>query len=300
MARELLGNIRGPRGTEGPKGEDGGFNNETIGVNNLIDITKVSPRGTTSAVDYDLDNGLLNYNGVESYVSVNVTLNGVQHTFRVEDYLTNPSYYSGVLNFQMMDSDGDSVISARVSPKTNLSVDLTGRDRQEYNMLFRVTSSTSFSGFIEKPMLVEGDHTVLWNMSKNDHSYSTDYFRGRISATGIVSNTNTPLVVSLLETTGGFQYNSDSITLGSGTYLFNSRLSISFAGNEDVLHMSIFKNDERIARFRNNARSTLSSTYVVKAVEGDTLRFEYYYQGTPDNDTAFQRDDRTEFTITKL
>ena len=44
-----------------------------------------------------------------------------------------------------------------------VEVDLTGRDRQEYWVQLRVTNTELFSGFIEKPMLVEGDIPVLWN-----------------------------------------------------------------------------------------------------------------------------------------
>ena len=107
-------------------------------------------------------------------------LNGVKHVFRVEDFLSNPNYASGRINLQLLDSDNKVIINKFVTPKEIVEVDLTGRDRQEYWVQLRVTNTELFSGFIEKPMLVEGDIPVLWTPPSKTQYYLTANLTGTI------------------------------------------------------------------------------------------------------------------------
>ena len=251
MARQFLGNIKGERGPQGPKGDggepgkDGGFNGESIGVNNLINITNLTPRGETATYDYDLKNGVVNYSDIEWYLSQKVVLNGVKHVFRLEDFLSNPNYASGRINLQLMDSDRVVVTSVFVTPKTNVVVDLTGRDRQEYEVQIRVTNTELFSGFIEKPMLVEGDVSVLWNhkdiVVDNAHrnilyGYTIDKEETEIK---FVANNNDTIKFNdgFILDGGIYQINFNLRTQNTDSVIERNRYRIKFY-IDDVLYLS--------------------------------------------------------------
>ncbi len=103
------------------------------------------------------------YNGVQWVFSQSVSLSGVKHSLRVNDYVTNPNYYTGILRIEIADVNDEIVFISTISKNTVYTIDLTGIEIQEYTIKFRPTNATIFSGFIEKPMLVEGDFPVLWN-----------------------------------------------------------------------------------------------------------------------------------------
>lgn len=248
MARQFLGNIkgeRGPQGPQGPQGENGGFNGESIGLNNLIDIANLTPRGGTATYDYDLKNGVVNYSDIEWYLSQNVVLNGVKHVFRLEDFLSNPNYASGRINLQLLDSDRVAVSTVLVTPKTNVVVDLTGRDRQEYEVQIRVTNTELFSGFIEKPMLVEGDVSVLWNhkdiVVDNAHrnilyGYTIDKEETEIK---FVANNNDTIKFNdgFILDGGIYQINFNLRTQNTNSVIERNRYRIKFY-IDDVLYLS--------------------------------------------------------------
>lgn len=248
MARQFLGNIkgeRGPQGPQGPQGENGGFNGESIGLNNLIDIANLTPRGGTATYDYDLKNGVVNYSDIEWYLSQNVVLNGVKHVFRLEDFLSNPNYASGRINLQLLDSDRVVVSTVLVTPKTNVVVDLTGRDRQEYEVQIRVTNTELFSGFIEKPMLVEGDVSVLWNhkdiVVDNAHrnilyGYTIDKEETEIK---FVANNNDTIKFNdgFILDGGIYQINFNLRTQNTNSVIERNRYRIKFY-IDDVLYLS--------------------------------------------------------------
>lgn len=291
MVRQFIGNIKGPKGDTGPKGESGGFNGETIGVNNLIDITKLTTRGANSTHDYELDSGLINYNNVEWYVRGYFTLNGVKHTFRVKDFSSNPDYASGRINLQMLDSDGVVVINEFVTPKTIVNVDLTGRDRQEYDVQMRVTNTTTFSGFIEKPMLVEGDIPVLWNSYKP----VKDYFMTTIlnqSVTGSLSNPNV-VALSQIESDTTLEHNDSAVSLTTGLWeiTVNARFSpVTFDGST---YLIVYLNDDDILRINlsPSMQKEKSFSYVFKVTEnalitlraGKTTSEEIRFEGSSSN-----------------
>lgn len=230
MVRQLLGNIKGPQGEIGPKGDTGDrglvgppgtLENEAIGVVNKIDITKLKARGgteKTASYDYDIDSGVVNYSNVEWYLSQDVVLNGVKHVFRLEDFLSNPNYATGRINVQLLDSNRTNVSTVLVTPKNNVVIDLTGRDRQEYEVQIRVTNTEIFSGFIEKPMLVEGDVSVLWTPpTVSDADYHlTANLTGSIPYSGNLSD---KAELTLLGSPDGWNSNTKQLTLpGPGTY----------------------------------------------------------------------------------
>lgn len=283
MVRNLLGNIKGPKGDMGPQGErglqgpQGTLANESIGVVNKIDIAELDPRGTTATYNYDIDSGVVQYSGVTSFIAGNVTLNGVQHTVRVEDYLTNSGYYAGLLNFQVLDSDGTTVISERVSPKTNVSVDLTGRDRQEYQVLFRVTSSTPFSGFIEKPMLVEGDISVLWSYpEKQGAEYISALLRDEI--TGLQAEPSFATISGA--TTGSTQSvnSNNEIVLTAGVWVVSINAYLSPIDYDSYVNIGIYHNNSQIVLWQKGSQSSkdFSGNQIVRVNEGDRISVRAY------------------------
>jgi len=154
----------GEKGAKGEKGDPGSLSNETIGILNKIDITNLTRAGeTTPFTEFDIDSGIVYYNDVQWVFSQIVTLSGIKHSLRVNDYVTNPNYYTGLLRIEISDENEEIVFISTIRKNTVYTIDLTGNERKEYTIKFRPTNATSFSGFIEKPMLVEGDIPVLWN-----------------------------------------------------------------------------------------------------------------------------------------
>lgn len=264
MVRQLLGNIKGPQGDIGPKGDRGDqgvagppgtLANETIGVVNKIDITKLTARGGPTAMyDFEIDNGIVHYSNVEWYVRGYFTLNGVKHTFRVEDFLSNPNYASGRINLQLLDSEGKVVINVFVDPKTNVSVDLTGRDRQEYDVQMRVTNTTPFSGFIEKPMLVEGDISVLWTPPSKTQYYLHTNMSGAIPYSGNFSEKEK---LTILGSPDGWNSNTKELTLpGPGVYQIHVSVSPNTL-NSGLVEVDICNGDTALASVRGTSPNTV-------------------------------------------
>lgn len=228
MVRQLLGNIKGPkgeqgaigpkgdRGPEGIPGERGTLANESIGVDNKLDITSLSVRGATASYNYDTDSGVINYSNIEWYLHRDVILNGVKHTFRVEDYTSNPAVRNGELILMVKDSGGEQLVYQSVHKKIPIVVDLTGRDSQVYTVELRVTNTELFSGFIEKPMLVEGDISVLWSPTSQTHYYLSANLSGDMPySNDLTAKEN----LTILGTPIGWNSSTKELTLpGPGDY----------------------------------------------------------------------------------
>src|SRR5699024_2909557 len=107
LTDDQIAGLKGDKGEKGDPGEDGGFNGETIGIINIIDISKFTKsRSTTPITQYEIEKGIVHYNSVIWNISQNQYLNGVKHSFRVEDYLVNPTAYDGLLRFEIRDMEG--------------------------------------------------------------------------------------------------------------------------------------------------------------------------------------------------
>ena len=96
-------------------------------------------------------------------------LNGVKHVFRVEDYTSDPTYYQGLLRVTIKENESNTqIIDTVVRKRQTVDINLTGKPRQEYTIELRPTGGNALSGIIEKPMLVEGDISLLWQPSFKD------------------------------------------------------------------------------------------------------------------------------------
>ena len=91
-------------------------------------------------------------------------MGGSKYVFRINDYLTNPAFYNGTLRLEIRDSNLTIHYQESIVKKQNHIIDFTEMEYKEYDVRLRVSNTTEeFSGFLEKPMLVEGDIPVLWN-----------------------------------------------------------------------------------------------------------------------------------------
>ena len=300
---------KGDKGEKGEKGDTGTLANEKIGLVNKIDLTKLSPRSSTSNIEFDLDNGIVNYSNVEWYLSQYVVLNGVKHVFRIEDFLSNPNYSSGRINLQMFDSNSKLIINTFVTPKKIVEVDLTGRDRQEYWLQLRVTNTELFSGFIEKPMLVEGETPVLWNMSEKDRSIyleslkKSNYHLASIPNQDITGTLSNPNIVNLTnKTTDSTQNVTDNqIYLTKGIWLITLNTYISPNNYSGVVIFYLFLNETQIniTQLQNNQHKIKSYSHVIK-VDNNAL-FSLRSSKTSDEETiSFQGSSQNNLTLTKL
>ena len=96
-------------------------------------------------------------------------LNGVKHVFRVEDYTSDPTYYQGLLRVTIKENVSNTqIIDTTVRKGSTVDINLSGKPRQEYTIELRPTGANPLSGIIEKPMLVEGDISLLWQPSFKD------------------------------------------------------------------------------------------------------------------------------------
>ena len=155
---------KGDKGEKGDPGEKGTIENVNIGVMNKIEIDKISAwGGTTPVTEYEYINGIVHYSGVLAYLSSKIFMGGTKYVFRINDYLTNPTYYSGLLRLEIRDNQS-LIYGENIVKQQNYVIDFSEQEYKEYDVRLRVTNtSEEFSGFLEKPMLVEGDIPVLWN-----------------------------------------------------------------------------------------------------------------------------------------
>lgn len=287
MVRQLLGNIKGPkgdigpigpkgdRGPEGASGPPGTLANETIGVVNKIDITNLTPFGSdTPLTEIEIDSGIVNYNNVMWNISQNVSLNGVKHSFRVSDYLTNPDYYSGFLRFEMVDENSETVFAQSVSKNTVYTIDLTGKPTQEYSIRLRPTNATAFSGFIEKPMLVEGDIPVLWSHQNTGGYLSTAFAPTVITSESLTNNGTKLRVNSTTAITKNCSISEGHIFLNRGVWKITVDVSLeNTVDKTQLFYIRAIQNDSTIATTRGHLNgATYSMNFIIEST-GDPIDF---------------------------
>ena len=176
MVRQLLGNIRGPRGfqgeqgEQGPEGDTGGFNGEVIGVNNLINLKDFEPYDTSSSLSYNLKDGVLYYNNHPYSFSAEIRLTPGEYTFSVEDFTINPDYASGRIRFSLT-YDGSEQTTALLNPGDTHSFTLTTSGL--HRLVIRVSNVPRVDGQLEKMMLVKGEYTSDWQPSIRDSALRT-------------------------------------------------------------------------------------------------------------------------------
>ena len=164
---------KGDKGDPGLKGDPGitpDLKSFKINGNNKLSISNFSKLGQDTPINsYEIEEGIIHFSNVIWNIYTIEELNGVKHVFRVEDYTSDPTYYQGVLRVTIKEIESNTqIIDTTVRKGQTVNIDLTGKPRKEYRIELRPTGGNSLSGIIEKPMLVEGDISLLWQPSFKD------------------------------------------------------------------------------------------------------------------------------------
>ena len=162
--------IKGQKGDPGEKGDTPDLKSFKINGNNKLSISNFSKHGETTPINsYEIEEGIVHFSDVTWQLYTIEELNGVKHVFRVEDYTSDPNYYQGLLRLLVKENETNTLIIDTVVRKgQTIDINLSGKPRQEYRIELRPTGATAISGIIEKPMLVEGDISLLWQPSFKD------------------------------------------------------------------------------------------------------------------------------------
>ena len=161
---------KGDKGDPGVKGDTPDLKNFKINGNNKLSISNFSKLGETTPINsYEIEEGIIHFSNVTWQIFTTEELNGVKHVFRVEDYSSDPNYYQGLLRLIIRENASNTlIIDTTVRKGQTIDINLLGKQRQLYRIELRPTGGTPLSGIIEKPMLVEGDISLLWQPSFKD------------------------------------------------------------------------------------------------------------------------------------
>ena len=294
---------QGEKGEKGDPGEKGTIENVNIGVMNKIEIDKLSAwGGTTPVTEYEYINGIVHYSGVLAYLSSNILMGGSKYVFRINDYLTNPSYYGGMLRLEIRDNQ-TLIYGENIVKKQNYIIDFSDKEYKEYDVRFRVSNTNEeYSGFFEKPMLVEGDIPVLWNYQPVSIKQS-NYHLSTIPNQDITGTLSTPNIVNLTtKTTDSTQNVTDNqIYLTKGIWLITLNTYISPNNYSGVVIFHLFLNETQIniTQLQNNQHKIKSYSNVIK-VDNNAL-FSLRSSKTTDEETiSFQGLSQNNLTLTKI
>lgn len=280
----MLGNIKGPRGEKGPqgepgpKGDTGGFNGETIGVNNLIDLSKLVPRSTTATVDVDLENGIINYQNHNNDLILTKHLNVGDYVYSVKNYTRNSGY--GGMRFRVSNGQGDDIVNENYTGEP-IKFSIKDSTPQPVDIRIYPTNAVVASGFIEKPVLVEGEYPALWSYSEYDLKqllgrYSLrQYYESTIAGSITSGTVSTPTVMRLSGQTGStnIDYNNNVITLNEGFYQTNVTITFSNSVASHNATVHIYLNGESIYQYRlaDQATKIAHFSHIVNASDNDEL-----------------------------
>ena len=286
MARNFLGNLKGPKGDKGDQGE---FKDTAIGMINKLDVSQPEMLESGDTWEFDVKTGIVNYNFATShFISFSVELEPRVHTFRIEDF-TVGSMYDGNFRFQVRDSNNKYIHLTNVSKKGHYTFDLTSYETVDTFRIYFYREAGS--GFIEKPMLVEGDYSILWN----DSNLITNYSEYRMFESNIPSNVETKLRPYHLG--GDVLGNVDSeLVLTTGVWLINWNFYVNTQSGD--VRLRLYKDDELIAdKLSSDGYENLSRLISVENGSSQ-LRFTVHNMG--DNELTMSTAIRNNMQLKKL
>src|SRR5699024_8614455 len=124
MARNFLGNLKGPKGDKGEDGQD--ITDFTIGSKNLINYSELIRFSNKSKSEFDLEKGTINYSDFSYYFYVDLPLSNVKHSLYVKDYSSFSDIYDGRIIFQVLrENDKSQVWSIGIEKDTIYNIDLS-------------------------------------------------------------------------------------------------------------------------------------------------------------------------------
>ena len=137
MARNFLGNLKGPQGpkgdtgAKGEKGDTGEFKDTAIGMINKLDVSQPELLESGDTWEFDKKTGIVNYNFVKGhFIAFDVELEPRVHTFRIEDFTDN-TVYDGDFRFQVRDSNREYIHLTNVPKKGHYTFDLSSYEGVE-------------------------------------------------------------------------------------------------------------------------------------------------------------------------
>jgi len=295
MARNFLGNLKGPKGDtgakgdKGEKGDTGEFKDTAIGMINKLDVSQPKLLESGDTWEFDSKTGIVNYNFVKGhFIRFDLELEPRVYTFRIQDFTVN-TVYNGDFRFQLRDPNGVYIHLENVHKKGHYTFDLTSYgDADTFQIYFYREAG---QGFFEKPMLVEGDYSVLWN----DSNLITNYSEYRMYESPIPPNVETKLRPYILN--GDLLGNVDSeLVLTTGVWLINWNFYINNQ-NGDV-RLRLYKDDELIAdKLSSDGYENLSRLISVESGSSQ-LRFTVHNMG--DNELIMSTAVRNNMQLKKL
>ena len=270
---------KGDPGEKGDKGDPGVFNGETIGVVNILDITKFKPYNNIGQIETNVKDGVINYTNVPYYISTTVNLKKGNHVFRVKDYTSHSHLYNGKIRFHLLEAS-EVIYSKDMSKGELFSFNISKNG--EYSVQLRISNVTQINGFIEKPMLVEGDIPVLWNMSEKDRSIyleslkKSNYHLSNIDDQLINGTLSNPSIVILSNINSTQQIKDNKITLYDGIWLCSINTYMTPIDFNDYVNLHLYLNNEQIllsqipsTQLKNK---TLTHIFKVEGVSEFSLR----------------------------
>lgn len=295
MARELLGNIKGPKGDTGPKGDKGEkgdtgeFKDTAIGMINKLDVSQPEMLESGDTWEFDSKTGIVNHNFSEGhFIAFDVELEPKVHTFRIEDF-TVGSMYDGNFRFQVRDSNNEYIHITNVPKKGHYTFDLTSYETVgKFRIYFYREPG---QGFFEKPMLVEGDYSILWN----DSNLIKDYSEYRMFESKIPPNVETKL--RPYHQGGDLLGNVDSeLVLTTGVWLINWNFYVNTQSGG--VRLRLYKDDELISdKLSSDGYENLSRLI---SVESGSSQLRFTVQNMGDNELTMSTAIRNNMQLKKL
>ena len=312
MVRQLLGNIKGPKGDPGEPGElgppgsdgqdgvdgvDGGFNGEIVGVNNLFNMSDVHGLNNIGDIDYDVTSGMLTYTGITWNIRTTVRLNNTIHTLYLKDYDSNPAYIGGYIRVAVVDLDNNNIIpQTNVFKNTPLKLDLTSMSEpQDVTLILRVTTGDVYSGYIEQPMLVEGEYTSGWQPSLKDVRLNKAYGMGRFYTSNTLSLEERTLGITGY-TNGGIDASSGVLTSNGGPLMF-SNTSHFTNWTDGYINLRLKVNGSPIVRVQATS-NPVQVNHAIITEPGDEITLTLTYAG--DGNPSMAPDKRNQFSIVEI
>ena len=290
--------IQGVKGDKGDKGDPGEFNNNSIGIINKLDVTEPVSIQSGNTWEFDEETGIVYYNFTTGqFISFNVKLEPRVHTFRIEDFTVNTGF-SGNFRFQLRDSNREYIHIENIPKKGHYTFDLTSYGVVDTFQIYLYREAGE--GFIEKPMLVEGDYSVLWSPSKRDtlSGYLHGSLSGEIDGAIAVPNVVPLTVIEQI----GLPVKNNEITMSEGYYQINCNVRFTPAVNDYTLIVGIQINgvNELILNLHDSMGGIGTISHIIKVNTGDKLRIVAGKTSTGTGTVSFWDNIYNKITIKKI
>ena len=169
------------------------------------------------------------------------------------------------------------VVNVNIQSGEHGVLDMTNHDEGYYDIRIYFSNSDIITGLntLEKPMLVEGNTPVLWNMSEKDRSIyleslkKSNYHLSNIDNQIITGTLSEPSIVRLSNINSTQQITDNKITLYDGIWLCSINTYMTPIDFNDYVNLHLYLNNEQIllSQIPSTQLKNRSITHIFK-VEG--------------------------------